>query len=280
MIAERTALPFGRVLVAFDATPQGNALLTLAAELALCFDSPLAGLFVEDESALLYADLPIAREVSLVSAAIRDLSRERMQTHFRAQARIARQALDAVAIRHSVACSFLSRRGRVLTEIAAQAEKRDLLLVSPRVGVTMIPGHEDLLHGLIGSAAAGLMALGDPRRVVWGGPVAAVLGADETKTASAIAIAGAIAAKRGVSLYLFIVGQDDLPNGGAGRQIERFRALLSHPEEVRIGTLPAADPIQALFSFGDPSLIVLSDGLPEDARRHLVRHGTPVLLVR
>lgn len=276
MIAERTALPFGRVLVAFDATPQGNALLTLAAELALCFDSPLAGLFVEDESALLYADLPIAREVSLVSAAIRDLSRERMQTHFRAQARIARQALDAVAIRHSVACSFLSRRGRVLTEIAAQAEKRDLLLVSPRVGVTMIPGHEDLLHGLIGSAAAGLMALSDPRRVVWGGPVAAVLGADETKTASAIAIAGAIAAKRGVSLYLFIVGQDDLPESN----IERIRALLSHPDEVRIGTLPAEEPIPTLFSQGDPSLVVLSEGLSEDAHRELLRHGTPVLLVR
>lgn len=276
MMAERTTPPFGRVLVAFDTTPQGNALLTLAAELALCFDSPLAGLFVEDESALLYADLPIAREVSLVSAAIRDLSRERMQTHFRAQARIARQALDAVALRHSVASSFLSRKGRVLTVIAAQAEKRDLLLVSPRVGVTMIPGHEDLLHGLIGSAAAGLMALGDPRRVAWHGPVAAVLGADETKTSSAIAIAGAIAAMRGVPLCLFIVGQDDLPESN----IERIRALLSHPDEVRIGTLPAEEPIPALFSFGDPSLIVLSDGLPEDARRHLVRHGTPVLLVR
>jgi len=276
MMAERTTPPFGRVLVAFDATPQGNALLTLAAELALCFDSPLAGLFVEDESALLYADLPIAREVSLVSAAIRDLSRERMQTHFRAQARIARQALDAVALRHSVACSFLSRKGRVLTVIAAQAEERDLLLVSPRVGVNMIPGHEDLLHGLIGSAAAGLMALGDPRRVAWHGPVAAVLGADEAKTASAIAIAGAIAAKRGVPLYLFIVGQDDLPDS----DIERIRSLLSHPDEVRIGTLPAEEPIPTLFSFGDPSLIVLSDGLPEDARRHLVRHGTPVLLVR
>jgi hypothetical protein len=276
MMAERTTPPFGRVLVAFDTTPQGNALLTLAAELALCFDSPLAGLFVEDESALLYADLPIAREVSLVSAAIRDLSRERMQTHFRAQARIARQALDAVALRHSVASSFLSRKGRVLTVIAAQAEKRDLLLVSPRVGVTMIPGHEDLLHGLIGSAAAGLMALGDPRRVAWHGPVAAVLGADETKTASAIAIAGAIAVKRGVPLCLFIVGQDDLPESN----IERIRALLSHPDEVRIGTLPAEEPIPTLFSRGDPSLVVLSEGLSEDAHRELLRHGTPVLLVR
>jgi hypothetical protein len=199
-----------------------------------------------------------------------------MQTHFRAQARIARQALDAVALRHSVVCSFLSRRGRVLTEIAAQAEKRDLLLVSPRVGVTIIPSHEDLLRGLIGSAAAGLMALGDPRRIVWRGPVAVVLGTDQAKTASAIAIAGAVATKRGVPLCLFSVGQYDLPDS----DIERIRALLSHPDDVRIGTLPAEGSIPALFSFGDPSLIVLSDGLPEQDRRHLLRHGTPVLLVR
>jgi hypothetical protein len=106
--------------------------------------------------------------------------------------------------------------------------------------------------------------------------VAAVLGADETKTASAIAIAGAIAAKRGVSLYLFIVGQDDLPESN----IERIRALLSHPDEVRIGTLPAEEPIPTLFSQGDPSLVVLSEGLSEDAHRELLRHGTPVLLVR
>ena len=51
MMAEAKEQLFERVLVAFDASPQGNALLTLAAELALCFDSPLAGLFIEDESA-------------------------------------------------------------------------------------------------------------------------------------------------------------------------------------------------------------------------------------
>lgn len=272
MMAEAKEQLFERVLVAFDASPQGNALLTLAAELALCFDSPLAGLFIEDESALHYADLPIAREVSLVSAAIRDLSRERMQSHLRAQARIARQALDAVALQHRVNCSFLSLKGRALTVIAGQAEKRDLLLVSPRVGVATVPGHDELLRGLIGSAAAGLMALGDPRRPVWRGPVAAVLGADEAKAASAIAIAGAIADKRGVPLRLFVTGDED--------RIERTRALLAHPDEVRITSLSAEEPIATIFSERDPSLVVaLSEELSEEARRELLDRGTPVLLV-
>ncbi len=272
MMAERTNPLFERVLVAFDASPQGNALLTLAAELALCFDSPLAGLFIEDEGALLFADLPIAREVSLVSAAVRDLSRERMQSHIRAQARIARQALDAIAVSHRVSCTFLSLKGRTLTVVATQAEKRDLLLVSPRVGVAEVPGHEDLLRGLTGSAAAGVMALGDPRRAVWRGPVAALLGADETKAASTIAIAGAIARKRGVPLQLFVFGGED--------RIERIRALLSHPDEVSISQLPAADPIATLFSEKDPSLVVaLSEDLTEEARRELLDRGTPALLV-
>jgi hypothetical protein len=272
MMAEPANPLFERVLVAFDASPQGNALLTLAAELALCFDSPLAGLFIEDESALLFADLPIAREVSLVSAAIRDLSRERMQSHLRAQARIARQALDAVAVSHRVSCSFVSLKGRALTVISTQAEKRDLLLVSPQVGVAEVPGHDDMLRGLTGSAAAGVLALGDPRRAVWRGPVAALLGTDTVKAASAISIAGAIARKRGVPLQLFVSGADD--------QIERTRALLSRPDEVSISNLPAAGPIATLFSQGDPSLVVaLAEDLPEESRRELLDRGTPVLLV-
>jgi hypothetical protein len=32
--------------------------------------------------------------------------------------------------------------------------------------------------------------------------------------------------------------------------------------------------------FGDPASVILSTNLPEENRRDLLRHGTPVLLVR
>ena len=81
--------PFRRVLVAFDPSPQGQALLELAAELAESFGTPLSGLYLEDEAMISYAASPLANEVTLGTASLRALSSEQMRAHFRVEAGLA-----------------------------------------------------------------------------------------------------------------------------------------------------------------------------------------------
>ena len=272
MNEERQEHPFSRIVVAFDASPQGHALLRLAAEVARCFESPLAGLFLEDEAALTYADLPIAEEVSLGSAAVAGLSRERMQAHSRAQARVARRALDTIAVQHQLSCSFLTYRGKVTAALSTHAETRDLVLVSSRIGTHAVPAGRDTLAELMQSAASGLMALFDTRPELRPGPVAVVLGDEPIEAAPAIVAARRIAEQRTVGLAVYVLR--------AAATDDPALAALRDQNNVQVLTPSDVNELSDALREAEPSLIVLSDALGDPTRQAAAALGRPVLLVR
>jgi nucleotide-binding universal stress UspA family protein len=121
--------PVRRILVALDASGASLAALDAAARLAATLEAELLGLFVEDVDLLRLAGLPFAREASLMLAQARRVERADMERALRAQATRARQALERVATRASVRCSFRVVRGRVTEELLAAAAEADLVAV-------------------------------------------------------------------------------------------------------------------------------------------------------
>ncbi len=88
-----------RIVVALGPSVESKSLLDFAADLASALGVSLAGVFVEDTDIAAYAEMPFAREISMSGAGVRDLSRRRMQTYYRAEAERARRAIEAVGAR-------------------------------------------------------------------------------------------------------------------------------------------------------------------------------------
>ena len=264
-----------RVLVAFDDSPQGRRLLELAGELARCFEAPLSGHFIEQEGLVEFAGLPIAKEVTLGSAAVRPLSRERMEAHRLAQTRAARRHVESLATRHRISCRFTIERGRPEMVIASIAEKTDLVLLSPRVGFLAKPSAGELLRFLSGSMASGLIAQTQPGPAADAGPVLAVVDADLPSAKTAISAARAIARQRDGEPRVILCCDPSL-------QAELAPAIadLGGDEPLDVKTVAQESALGAQVAACEPSLIVLSDSLPEEVRADLCELGRAVLVVR
>jgi nucleotide-binding universal stress UspA family protein len=116
-----------RILVALDTSPQSQAALEAAVNLAAKMNAELLGLFVEDTALLRLAEVPCAREILYFSTAENALTRASMESRFKAQAEQARKALAAAARRAHVVWSFRTARGDVASEVLAAASDVDLL---------------------------------------------------------------------------------------------------------------------------------------------------------
>ena len=253
MNEDRRDRPFGRIVVAFDASPQGHALLPL-----------------------LYADLPIAEEVSLGSATVMGLSSERMRSHSRAQARLARRALDAAALQHRLSCSFLTHRGKITTALSAHVEARDLIMVSSRIGGAPAPKRQDTLAELMECTAGGLLTLFDSRSELTAGPVAIVLGSESGAADLAMAAARRIAERRSSDLTVYWMGSGEEEESASSEALAMFRKL----PNVRLETVSDSGQLGESLKSGNPSLVVLAEGLDDQARRAAVALGQPILMVR
>ena len=104
---------------------------------AASLEAELLGLYVEDESLLRGAELPITRAVGSFSGAVRQIERTELERHLRTQAAKARQALEAIASRARVRWSFRIARGAVAAELLAAATEADLISLG-RCGWSMI----------------------------------------------------------------------------------------------------------------------------------------------
>ena len=262
-------LHFRRVLVAFDASAQGRALLEFAADLAESLDRPLSALFIEDEALISYAASPLAYEVTLGTASLRELSSERMRSHYRGQARLARRLLEALRGRRRIECSFQSGKGRLEAALAKAAEGSDLLLLSPRVG----PAFDRRRYAARERLAEGMLALFEPApRIAAGSGAVLALAAAGAPLEMTLSVAGHLAARRSAPLGICILGE------AKAAEIEKTaRNLLG-------GALPlqpvvAGPPERILAELRDrkPQLIVTGPGIEEKLREDLARLGRPLL---
>lgn len=126
-----TALPTAirRILIALDASSESVSALETCARLAARMQAELQGLFVEDESVLRLAEIPLARELPYFSAAGIPVSRESMELQFRAQAEQIQIAFSRAAQGARIGSSFRRLRGQVGMVLSAAAGEVDLVVI-------------------------------------------------------------------------------------------------------------------------------------------------------
>ncbi len=122
-----------RVLVALDASPESLAALTEAARLAARLGVDLHGIFVEDINLINLAALPVAREVQVISGSGGRPQRTEIESQVRAQAVMARRAIEAAARERNLRWSFEIARGRVELELMRAALESDLMAMGKAI---------------------------------------------------------------------------------------------------------------------------------------------------
>lgn len=126
-----------RILLAFDASSADAGVLAAAAEMAACFQAELVGLFVENADLFRLAGASSVRAVDALLAAHHDLDSREIERLLRAQARRMQRSLTTVAERLEVSASFRVTRGRIQSEVLAEAEKADVLVLG-KSGWTLV----------------------------------------------------------------------------------------------------------------------------------------------
>lgn len=137
MSQEQTELIIRRILVALDASPNSQAALDAAANVAALLNAELVGMFVEDINLLRVAQLPFVREVSFPLAEMREIDEEKMERHWHRLAREAKRQLIELANQWNVSWSFDIGRGSVSDQILAAAQDMDLLAIG-RLGRSVL----------------------------------------------------------------------------------------------------------------------------------------------
>lgn len=133
MAAAADAAPAGeRVWVALDTASQSLAALEIAAALADARRAELACLFVEDIDLLRLAALPLAAEMSLISASLRPLGFADLERQLRGQAAGIERELAHIARHAGLRWSFQVRRGKPLSETLLLAANPDVTVIAGR----------------------------------------------------------------------------------------------------------------------------------------------------
>ncbi len=130
----------GRILVAFDSLPAGEAFLQVAIRLAAELQAELHGLFIEDANLLRGSALPHAHELGIWLEGRRPISVEAMERSLRTAATMARRALSQAAIAANLPWSFATVRGALREAMNADLEQADIVLTSAgRLAAVPIP---------------------------------------------------------------------------------------------------------------------------------------------
>ena len=118
-----------RILVALDASSASLSALQNAVELAAGLEAELIGLYVEDHNLLRLAQLPLAREVTAFSPALRRIQSVEIERQLRAQAAELRRVVSRICGERNVAWQFRVSRGAVAAELLAAAVDADLMVI-------------------------------------------------------------------------------------------------------------------------------------------------------
>lgn len=120
----------GRVRLAIDAlTPQTRRAIDTAVRLALEAGNPIDCVFVEELELFRAAELPLTREMGVLSSAPRRFEPVDLLQALRRQAEQARQALALAAARSRLQWSFEVVRGALLREALQRAGDQDLIVI-------------------------------------------------------------------------------------------------------------------------------------------------------
>lgn len=250
-------LAFRRILLAVDGSAECRVRVEVAAGLAASLRATVAGVFVEQEQLLAASQGPLAREVSRRGGPARALERTTLERELRAQAEVARRALESVARRRKVEWSFTTVRGRGEHELAQLAQAADLVAVA---------GMDDA-----SGAAPALLLHGRRGRHMGPGPVVvADDGGAESRAAVQVATAIARADGRRLRVLRSGVADQGLPSGA---------------DAAGVTLIPAGAPVlrRALVD-AHAGLIVLAQGcaglVPADLGALADAAPCPVLLLR
>jgi len=266
---------FRRILVAVDASPESRALLEIAADLAKCFESPLTGLYVEDEDMVSFSGLPVGREISIIGAQVLDLTRQRLQSHFQNQASQAQRTLEFIAAARQISHSFAVRQGHPEHEIRNAAEQMDLLAISPKVGAILRPQGQDLRRRFLESSAKGLLVVPDLSKTAHEGPVGTIYtGTPASERAVRIAMRIAHGLERQVLVGL-IAGDDETQ--ALEQNLRNITGQSTALTTVKADTF--ASFFESLSSWR-PGLVVLPTNIVEKPDWHWDRPGFPLLVLR
>lgn len=126
---ESPPIGFRRIVVALDGSGHSEAALEAAARLASVFDAELAGIYVEDATALRAAEFEFAYEASRYRSVLTEMSAGSMRTQFRVQEQRARRAFEWAARQHRVRSRFDVVRGQVADELVKASDEADLITV-------------------------------------------------------------------------------------------------------------------------------------------------------
>jgi len=275
MTKELTGRGFKRVVVAFDASPEGRALLELAGDFAACFGSALAGIFLEDRRAGELAALPAAQEVSLGTAGLKGLDLEWAMAHQRAQLSLARRALDGIAQAHHLASSFTVHADPDDAALA-RASAEDLLMVCPRIWRQPARLAQVRLAQLQHGTAGGILALQAVRRRTRPMPVAVVLSESTEADSDLLAVSRVLARHLGAPLELFAAR----PLTALEGLIDRVIGTALPRSAVRLRPLRSGESFVAWVSLISPALVVLSSEENAEEVQGLLTEGLPLLMLR
>ncbi len=271
---------FRRILVALDASAGSLATLEIAAGLAASLQSELLGLFVEDADLVNLATLPFSQEVSL-RGAIRRLDPAEIEQEMKRRALAAEHALQSVARRRRVSCSFRVTRGHVGSEIAAAAGASDLLCIGPRGRpMTRRAALGDTARLAAGSNAALLLL--NNAEAVHDGPVLAVF--DGSAAGEAALRLGIRIARGGRARLVVVLPAADAAAAAAAQEL----AAALVPVELAVEFTPVvgggAEDLLTAVGVAEAGLVVTGAGaLPGDDQgldRFVAAARSPVLLLR
>lgn len=229
-----------RAVVALDASAHSQAVLRATARMAAMLDLELVGVFVEDETLLRLADLPVTWEVGAKTATVRQMDSRDVARQFRALSTQMQRSLASAARQAGVPWRLHVARGDIVPELLAVIEPTDLLGMGrmgwplsrrPRLGSTT----QAMLQRSPCPVFIPDKAPFDPPRprshivAVWDGS-----DAGERGITLAVSLAGAVEA--GLTLLLFAAdGSAAQPHEEAcGPLQERAEAILDDLDTARI----------------------------------------------
>ena len=182
--------PIRRILVALDASRASEDALKAAAAMAAHLEAEIEGLYVEDINLVRLAGLPFSREVGLASARSRRVMSEDISRALRAEAGRVRRALEAIAARSRLRCSFRVVRGQVAAELLAAATDADLVALATASVEVRRTGLGSTTRAMLASSVRALLIL-PPREAALG--AIAVMYDGSARAGQALALAGQVA---------------------------------------------------------------------------------------